>query len=262
MTPILFGRSDSALFGVLHTARAGAERDHAVLLCPSIGQEHVRAYGLLRTLAEQLSRAGFHALRFDWYGVGDSAGSFEDATLSRFTDDFQAAVDELREQTGVRSVSVFGMRVGAAVALLGAAKAKVKQLVLWDPVTDGGSYLRGQRALHNELVSDPERFWRPTPDLRTPAGELAGFQFGDELLTELRALTPERLLEVGGARVFLVHSEHDSVAPFCSRLQAAGAVATAAGLPIRSTWDDIEAIEQRLFAAPLGPAVIEALTAQ
>ncbi len=261
MNPMFFGGSDSALFGVLHSARGGPERNHGVLLCSSIGQEHVRTYGLLRTIAEQLSREGFATLRFDWFGVGDSAGAFEDATLERFTQDFHAALDELREQTGVRTVSVFAVRMGAAVALLGAARAKVKHLVLWDPVTDGGAYLRGQRALHNELVSDPNRFWRPTANLRTPDSELAGFQFGEALLADLRGLTPDRLLDVGGARVFLVHSEHVSVAPFCSRLQGAGVLATSAGLPIRSTWDDSEALERRIFAAALGPALVEALAA-
>ena len=259
---MLFGRSESALFGVLHAARGEGEKNHGVLLCPSIGQEHVRGYGLLRTVADQLSRAGFPTLRFDWFGVGDSAGSLETATLARFIEDFHTALDELREQTGVRTVSVFAVRMGAAVALLGAARAKLKHLVLWDPVTDGGAYLRGQRALHNELVSDPARFWRPTINLRTPDGELVGVQFGEELLKDLRGLTPDRLLDVGGARVYLLHSERSSVAPFCARLQAAGAVATVAGLSVRSTWDDSEAVEQRIFAAPLGPAILEALTAQ
>lgn len=260
MTPMLFGRSESPLFGVLHAPRAGTTRDHGVLLCPSIGQEHIRAYGLLRSIAEQLSRAGFHALRFDWFGVGDSSGALADASLGRFREDFQAAAEELRDQTGVRVVSAFALRVGAAIALLGAARAKLKHLVLWDPVTDGGAFLRSQRALHHELIADPDRFWRPTPGLRTPDGELVGFQYGEALLAELRGLTSEQLTDVGGARVHLVHSSEERVGPFCARLVAAGVIATSASLPIGSTWDDAAAIERRIFAAPVAPALIEALT--
>ena len=259
MTPLLFGESGDALFGVLEGPTTGQSLDHGVVLCPPIAGEHVRTYRLMRHVASTLSRAGFHTLRFDWFGGGDSAGAFADATIARWSDDLRMAVTELRDATGVRKVSVFGIRMGATIALRAAARLKLDTIAAWDPVLTGSSYLRAQRALHAELVCDPNRFWRLSrPSQRT--GELVGFVYGHRLVAELDQLTLESLIETGDARTVLMHSEGVSTADLFNRLTGRGARATSVELAAKGNWDQAHAVEQRLSVAPLGPAIVRALT--
>ncbi len=218
------------------------------MVCPPIAQEYVRSHGALRQLAIALARAGHHVLRFDWFGVGDSAGSLEEASLARFREDLGAAIEELLDRTGGRTYSLLGVRLGAAVALSSRAAASARQVIVWDPVLRGADYLRTQRALHDSLVSDPNRFWKPSHGLRPTHTELCGFRYGPALLDELRALD--------------VHTP-PSGAPPVHVLVSEGSV-TPAGWPSTSLaatprWELPEAAEEKIFAAPLPQAVLSVL---
>jgi pimeloyl-ACP methyl ester carboxylesterase len=235
---------------VLHAPAAGVALDHGVVVCPPLAQEHVRSHGALRQLALSLARAGHHVLRFDWFGVGDSAGSLDQATLTRFREDLAAAIEELVDRTGVRAYSLFAVRLGAAVALTTRPASSPVRLVLWDPVVHGADYLRGQRALHESLLDDANRFWQPSHGLRATPGELVGFRYGLPLLEELRDLDLRRA-DVGHAPVHVLVSE-GCTAPL--------------GWPSRSIaatprWEQHQAVEEKIFAAPLAQAVLDAMGA-
>ena len=81
MTPFFFGDSAAPLLGVLHEPPPAIAKSHGVLLCPPIAQEHIRTHWALRQIAVSLAKAGYHCLRFDWFGVGDSAGELRQATV-------------------------------------------------------------------------------------------------------------------------------------------------------------------------------------
>ena len=70
-------RFGEGLFGWYHAADAGG-RDIVVVLCPPMGPEYTRSHRTLRHLADRLALAGIPALRFDYHGVGDSAGDEDD----------------------------------------------------------------------------------------------------------------------------------------------------------------------------------------
>lgn len=140
MTPIYFdGR-----FGWLHGDEAAPGRP-GVVLCPAFAQEEVCTHHGLMLLAEQLAAAGFPTIRFDFAGTGDSAGA--DVTLDGLVADAQRAADCLRQQRGVGSVVMMGVRLGAAVARLAAERIEgVGALVLMAPVLSGQAFLRETRA--------------------------------------------------------------------------------------------------------------------
>ena len=71
---------DPALFGVYHPPTSPTPRDAALLVCPPIAHEHTRAHRAIQILCDSAARAGFSALRFDYSGVGDSAGALDDTT--------------------------------------------------------------------------------------------------------------------------------------------------------------------------------------
>src|SRR5262245_3688452 len=96
MKPFFFGSSAQPLFGVYHPPAGSAPTREGVVLCGPFGREYLRAHRALRELAHRLAASGFHVLRFDYSGSGDSSGDGEDADAARWVSDIGAAVDEVR----------------------------------------------------------------------------------------------------------------------------------------------------------------------
>jgi pimeloyl-ACP methyl ester carboxylesterase len=149
-----FGPAARRLLGALHTPGRLRQRSAAVLLCNPFGEEAARAHRIYRVLATQLERSGYPVLRFDYGGTGDSMGDSEDTSLTGWLDDVEVAADELRRAAGNRKLVVVGVRLGATIAGLASARggARLRHLVLWDPVVDGPAYLRELTAAHRAYM--------------------------------------------------------------------------------------------------------------
>jgi uncharacterized protein len=143
MSPFFFGSAERPLFGIYEPAALGTTGKRAAVLCYPSGNEYIYAHRTLRQLALKLSSAGFHVLRFDFYGTGDSGGELSDVTLDDWEADLKTAINELIEITGLAKVSLIGMRLGGTIAA-GAAlqlSGMVEDLVLWDPIVHGAEFL-------------------------------------------------------------------------------------------------------------------------
>ena len=136
MMPFYFGTRERHLFGVYDPARTTGRSARAAVICHPWGDEQIHAYRTLRQLASRLSQAGFHVLRFDYYGTGDSAGHTGDNDLPGSCSDIETAMAELREMTGVGKLTLVGLRLGASLAAKVAATCAddLETLVLWDPL--------------------------------------------------------------------------------------------------------------------------------
>jgi pimeloyl-ACP methyl ester carboxylesterase len=96
----------------------------------------------MRKLAGLLARDGFPVLRFDYFGTGDSAGGFEDASCARWQQDILVAAEELKELAQVKSIALAGCRLGATLAMGAVADGlQAGAVALWDPVISGSQYL-------------------------------------------------------------------------------------------------------------------------
>ncbi|MEQ9546522.1 MAG: alpha/beta fold hydrolase [Marinobacter sp.] len=141
MEAFYFGPSESYLLGVFHP-RQSTNRNEAVVLCNPFGQEYLRAHKSMRRLAINLSHLGYSVLRFDYRGTGDSAGDLTGVTADHWADDVEHAIQEAMDMAAVPKVALIGLRLGALLAAKAATNNKqVSRLVLWDPITDGSSYL-------------------------------------------------------------------------------------------------------------------------
>lgn len=120
----------------------------AVVLCPSMGLEAVYSARALRDLAQRLAASGWLAIRVDYAGMGDSAGSWSDPDLvAEWRSGIREGIDYARG-LGVARVAVVGLRLGATLAAAELARGGgVDDLVLWDPCATGKAFLREQRAL-------------------------------------------------------------------------------------------------------------------
>lgn len=104
----------------------------------------------MRELADGLSARGIPVLRFDYRGTGDSAGG--DGASDQFetaVTDVCAAIERLREETGVTHVTLCGLRLGAAFMLVAAGQVRVDELVMLAPVVNGRAYLRELSIVRN-----------------------------------------------------------------------------------------------------------------
>jgi len=154
VNPFFFGESSRPLFGVHHPP-SGAAAPVAAVVCNPFGQEALRAHRSLRELAARLAQSGLHVLRFDYHATGDSAGESEEARVEEWLADVSLAADEARETSGRARVCLLGLRLGASLAALAAARrSDVAALVLWDPVVRGSDYLAELRKQHRDWMAD------------------------------------------------------------------------------------------------------------
>lgn len=134
------------VFAIFHPAADGDAP--AVLLCPPLGWDDVCSYRARRDWGEHLSATGRPALRFDYPGSGDSAGSPGDSALvDRWTDAATRAAAWLRAETGRSRLVAIGIGAGGLVAWCAAAAgAPIDDLVLWGTPATGRAYVRELRA--------------------------------------------------------------------------------------------------------------------
>lgn len=136
MIPMLIGSQARPLHAI-YTAAAGRRRRRAVVFCPPFRDEGTNAHRTGRVLAQRLAASGAEALRFDYFGSGESAGDDEELSVGSAVEDALTAVDEALALAKVRHVTLVGLRAGALVAALAAPRARaVDRLVLWEPVVD------------------------------------------------------------------------------------------------------------------------------
>jgi alpha-beta hydrolase superfamily lysophospholipase len=179
--PVWFGKPDRPLLGWYHAPADGTARA-GVVICPPLGREYLRCHYALRLLAEGLASRGLCAFRFDYDGTGDSAGEGRDpCRVAAWTESATAAI-ELVRQSGVPTVGVVGMRLGATLAAVAALRlGDLDALVLWDPVVSGRAYLTEQRAL-SALSSGA------TPTRSDGSVETPGVAFDAATASDLRSL--------------------------------------------------------------------------
>jgi uncharacterized protein len=197
LNPYRFGPAAHQLFGLLHTPPQSSARQHTVLLCNPFGQEAIRVHRLLRVLAERLARAGFHVMRFDYLGTGDSDGADDEGDFRNWTDDVLCANNEAQRLSGNSRCSWFGLRLGASLAMSAWAACEQtsgppEQLVLWDPVVNGSDYLSELAHAHaaelKSVHANPHK--RYSTDEILGETEVLGFPVKPALREQLLTFSP------------------------------------------------------------------------
>jgi len=165
------------------------EREVSTVLCYPISQEYSYSHRAFLHLASRLANEGFSVGRFDYFGTGDSAGGDEDANLSGWVEDISTVIEETRRVVQRRHLALIGLRLGAALALVAAAKrGDVLHLVLWDPIVNGREYFEQMKILHQERLWG-HFFERPTVEQASERPtELLGLEMNDRLIDELTVL--------------------------------------------------------------------------
>ncbi len=191
-TPFYFGVSPKRLYGFHHPPSTSHGKSSAIVICAPIGQEYIQAHRVLYQLAILLTKAGFHVLRFDYFGCGDSEGDLDQGSLELWTKDIHMAVDEIRNRSKLTRVSLIGLRIGANLALRAAVDSPhVDGIMLWQPISDGGLYLEELIEAHqNDYLKEKSQKKEPLdPSAMETMKEILGFPMTSELRRELERIS-------------------------------------------------------------------------
>jgi uncharacterized protein len=207
MNPFYFGTHERRLLGVYEAARR-SKASRGVVLCHPWGAEYIHAYRAMRQLAKMLTANGFHTLRFDYFGTGDSAGSTTAGDIGGWEIDIQSAIEELKDTTGISRVSLIGLRLGATLAANVAVRADslVNSLVLWDPIVSGAEYL-------TELHRGARRGWllfKPAvarPRDKGGGHDIMGFPLTESVTDDIRRIDLAALAPALPRRTLVVVSQ-------------------------------------------------------
>jgi len=142
MEPFFFGEPGEHLYRVYHSPEPRNDTKTGLVLCNAFGQEYMRSHRALRQLATQLAGAGFHVLRFDYRGTGDSSLHLAQVDIDMWIEDACHAVQHHKTLADIDCTGILGLRMGGLVASVACARASdLDFLILWDSVVSGAAYL-------------------------------------------------------------------------------------------------------------------------
>ncbi|MDZ7315688.1 MAG: alpha/beta fold hydrolase [candidate division KSB1 bacterium] len=150
--PVVIFSNGSRLIGVLHHAKGNC----CIILCHGFTGQKTENKRLFVEAARTFAENGFTALRFDFYGSGDSEGEFEESRLSVNIQNLRDVISWCRDQ-GFSRLAVLGISMGAATAILTVGSEKVDALVCWSAVPDTKRLFAGYLPNLDEIKQLPER---------------------------------------------------------------------------------------------------------
>jgi|GEM_PF-753521 len=181
---LFFGEQSTQHFGLVFQPTP-RQSPVGLLICKPIGQEDIRTHKAVIQLGREMASQGAVAMAFDYYGTGDSAGKFEDVSLSSCVAGIEAAAAYLRDQCGCQSIVLLGIRAGALFADQAAQRVKPAATVLWHPVLDGKGYLKEIRGQHRKWLLGS--FVRKNGRFKE-GSEILGFRYNKRLTREISKL--------------------------------------------------------------------------
>ena len=121
--------------------------------CPTFAEEANKSRHQLSLLMAGLKEQGISSVLFDFFGTGESEGSFEQSSVASYLADFQTVFEWCSKK--YQQVSVLGIRLGALLSLCRcrAIQFTGSKWVAWQP------QFNGKQVLNQFSVSESQGKW-------------------------------------------------------------------------------------------------------
>ena len=183
------------LFASYH-APTGPARNIAYVICQPLHLDLIQSYRTMRVCAEELAAAGFHVMRVDYDGTGESVGATDGDPdrVAKWLESVRQAAAAMAALPDVDGVGLIGVRIGGAFALDASTRIDIAQLILWEP-SAGAGYSREMEILASS-----------SPQPTTGGGLVAGgYWLSQETLADLGRLDLEKMQPRGKPDVLLIY---------------------------------------------------------
>lgn len=127
------------LYTVVHRVAHPVAR---VLLIGPFAPERQFSYRHLVRWARYLASERREVVRYDYRGIGESTGLFEDMGFEEWDEDVRLLADWLIEQVPRVPLLLHGIELGAILAARSFASGRGDALLMWSPPTDANHALR------------------------------------------------------------------------------------------------------------------------
>lgn len=207
-TPFFLAGSSGKLFSLYYPPSNASIPQHVVIHVPAFADEMNKSRAMVSRHARRLAERGIGVLVIDLFGTGDSTGDFSQARWETWISDLDFAYQWLM-QAGITSISLWGHRLGALLALDFANKNAYdfEHLLLWQPVLDGNVFLMQFLRLRvaATLFRD-DKSKETTNDLRNrfknnQSVEIAGYELHPDLAIAFAALKANEFVRMPFDRV-------------------------------------------------------------
>jgi amino acid adenylation domain-containing protein len=255
-----FGRGHG-LYGVLCGGQGAAGGD-AALICAPVGHEGVRAQFVLQRLARQLAAQGIPALRFDYYGLGDSLGESVEASCARWQDDITDACAELKRRTNAARITAVGVRLGATLLWNAAGGLDVAKLVLWDPICDGAGYYAEMTEGHRRYLGATRHLrFRRSKSRAAGSETILGSTYSATALRELKALAVAPIATSGPLAVKWLGTSQDARHEAAFRaIRGERTGSRFEAMAVDCSWHDVSRLEDILPDTGISKKLVEMVT--
>lgn len=141
--------------GLLAAVHHAADPKRIVILAHGYTGTKCESGRLFVQTARALAEAGISALRFDFWGSGDSEGGFEDVSPNTEIADLHAVIAWARRK-GFSEIGVLGLSLGGAVSICTVAENRhVKTLVTWSSVPKLAGWTKGVVTPSGKIERNP-----------------------------------------------------------------------------------------------------------
>ena len=161
----------------------------------------------MRQLALRLSRQGLYVVRFDYYATGNSAGPSQQLSVKTCVNNINDVSRFIADYSESEKITYIGLRLGAALALMGSLQSPPDQLVMWDPVINGKDFLAELEVLHEKFLDKMKRGKSHEHNL---GREYLGYPYSEGIIEELSRIQLEGI-DVPGSTALSILTSPDNI---------------------------------------------------
>jgi len=196
-TPFFLDTPSRRLFVLLFNPVRETTRRAVILHIPAFAEEMNKSRAMVVAQARAMATQGFTVLVPDYFGTGDSQGDFSEASWQIWLKDMRFCQQWLQSQYG-NEIILWGLRLGALMALELASQDTTSKLILWNPVLLGEQFMLQflRLRLANSIIYGDNKEKLADLKQRLEQGgriEVAGYQLSAALFEQVCELKAKAL---------------------------------------------------------------------